>query len=208
MIKINNLSFAFGHDLILKDINATIENGDYLAIIGPNGTGKSTLIKCLLGIHAVAHNQIQIDNQCISCFNDYHQIGYVEQVKSKQIELPITPYEIFLLITKDKKKINSISSKLRLEPIMKKNINTLSGGQRQRVAIAKALLMNIKYLILDEPTTGLDHESRVELQKLLQNLNDEGLTIIVVSHYLEDVKTSANSVLDLANSTYERLENA
>lgn len=208
MITLNNLNFGFGHENILNDISFTINDGDFLLVVGPNGTGKSTLIKCLLGINKVKHNQIQIDDQCISCFNDYHQIGYVPQIKTKPSELPITPNEIFKLITKDKDKISKLTKLLNIESIVNKNINNLSGGQKQRVNIAKAMLLDIKYLILDEPSTGLDLQSRNELQSTLTTLRDTGVTIIIVSHHEDEVSDLITCKFDIANNHFERMTNA
>lgn len=206
MISINNLSFGFGDDLILNDLSFQINDGDFFVVVGPNGTGKSTLIKCLVGIHNVKHNQIQIDNQCISCYQDYDQIGYVPQVKSKPSELPITAKEIFKLITNDNNRITEVSELLNISNILNHNINDLSGGQKQRINIAKSLLLNIKYLILDEPTTGLDPKSRDELQEILTKLHNQGVTIIVVSHYYDEVKAMMTCKLDMETGQFERME--
>lgn len=206
MIALNNLKFGFGDELILDNLSLTINDGDFFVVVGPNGTGKSTLIKCLVGINKVGHNQIQIDNECISCYDDYDQIGYVPQVKTKPSELPITASEIFRLITNDKEKISEVSKLLNITNILDTNINDLSGGQKQRINIAKSLLLNIKYLILDEPTTGLDPKSRIELQDILMTLHDNGVTIIVVSHYYEEVKSMMTCKLDMETGVFERIE--
>ncbi len=206
MIKLNELSFSFGNQKVIDNLSLTINDGDFFVVVGPNGTGKSTLIKCLVGIFKVKHNQIQIDDECISCFADYDQIGYVPQVKSKPSELPITANEIFKLITKDNNKISEVSKLLNIETILDANINDLSGGQKQRINIAKALLLNIKYLILDEPTTGLDPKSRAELQEILQTLNERGVTIIVVSHYEHEVESMMTCKLDMETGIFERIE--
>lgn len=198
MIKITNLNFGFNGNNVLNDINLTIDNGDYVAIIGPNGSGKSTLIKCLIGMNKVTHNSIQIDNQCISCFNQYQRIGYVAQVKNKETELPITPSEYLNLISKDQAKIAKLAEQLQLTPFFHNDINKLSGGQKQRVNIAKALLNDIQYLILDEPNTGLDEQSRIKLYQILKQLKKDNLTIIIVSHHLSDFEQDANKVYDLS----------
>lgn len=205
MITLNSLTFGFNNQNIINDLSLTIKDGDFLVVVGPNGTGKSTLIKCLVGIHKVGHNQIQIDNECISCYDDYDQIGYVPQVKSKPSELPITANEIFALITKDKSRIKEVTNLLNINQILNTNINDLSGGQKQRINIAKSLLLNIKYLILDEPTTGLDPKSRDELQEILQTLKNKGVTIIVVSHHYDEVKELVSCKLDMETGDFERI---
>lgn len=204
MISVNNLTFGFGAEKILDNLSFTINDGDFLVVVGANGTGKSTLVKCLVGIHNVGHNQIQIDNQCISCYDDYDQIGYVPQVKTKPSELPITAREMLKLITKDDNKIDEVAQTLNISSIIDSNINDLSGGQKQRINIAKALLLNIRYLILDEPTTGLDPKAREQLQLSLAKLNQSGVTIIVVSHHYDEVEEMMTCKLDLESGQFER----
>lgn len=206
MITLNNLSFSFGLEQIINNLSLTINDGDFFVVVGPNGVGKSTLIKCLVGINKVGHDQILIDNQCITCFDDYNQIGYVPQVKTKPSELPITANEIFTLITTDKNKISEVSQLLNITKLLDMNINDLSGGQKQRINIAKSLLLDIKYLILDEPTTGLDPQSRSELQTLLSTLHATGVTIIVVSHYYDEVKSMMTCMLDMETGIFQRVE--
>lgn len=204
MITLNNLSFGYEGSKIIDNLSLTINDGDFFVIVGPNGVGKSTLIKCLVGINKVTHNQIQIDNQCISCYDDYHQIGYVAQIKNKASELPISAREIFKLITSDATKISEVAEILNISKILDLNINDLSGGQRQRVNIAKSLLLDIRYLILDEPTSGLDPKSRDELKLILQKLHDRGVTIIVVSHYFDEVESLMTCKLDMETMEFER----
>ncbi len=205
MITLNNLNFGFGDEKIINNLSLTINDGDFFVVVGPNGTGKSTLIKCLVGIHKVGHNQIQIDNECISCYDDYDQIGYVPQVKSKPSELPITAKEIFSLITHDQDKIEEVATLLNISSILDTNINELSGGQKQRINIAKSMLLDIKYLILDEPTTGLDPKSRTELHDILTTLSARGVTIIVVSHYYDEVEAMMTCKLDMETGVFERM---
>ncbi|MFV0254956.1 MAG: metal ABC transporter ATP-binding protein [Erysipelotrichaceae bacterium] len=200
MIEINNLSFGFSQEMILNNLNLTINNGDYLAIIGPNGIGKSTLIKCLVGAYKVKHNMLKINGNCINCFNEWSKIGYVPQIKNQTTELPITAYELFKLIQKDQQKIKKLSKQFKLQNFLHKNINDLSGGQLQRINICKALLHDIDYLILDEPNSGLDDKSRVDLATTLKELNTNGLTIIVVSHHLKEIEKDVNKSLNLENN--------
>lgn len=205
MITINNLNFSYENEKIITDLSFEIQAGDYLGIIGPNGVGKSTLVKCLIGINKVGHDQIQIDGKCISCFKDYQKIGYVPQIRNHIVELPITPLEIFHLISNDHEKLQSIIQLLHLENVLKIPLKNLSGGQIQRVNIAKALLNDVSYLILDEPTAGLDVTSRQRLVSTLEQINNFGVSIIVISHYLEDIQNSANAILELQTNKYTRI---
>ena len=206
MIKVSGLTFKYKQEQILNNLNLEINDGDFLAIVGPNGSGKSTFLRCLMGINKVEHDQINIDGACISCYKDFKSIGYVPQVKIKATELAISGREYFNLITSDKNKINDIIIKLKIENIIDKNINNLSGGQLQRINIAKAMLNDIKYLVLDEPNTGLDAKSRKELFEFLSELNKFGLTIIIVSHHLDEIKMYTNKIFDLQKNEVIEVE--
>ncbi len=200
MIKINNLSFSYENEKTLENINITIDEGDYLAIVGGNGTGKSTLIKCLIGINQVKSGMIKIDNTDITKYKNFRNIGYVQQIRAKQLDIPITSREYLRLVSKDNNKIQSLVELLNLEQIIDENINNLSGGQKQRVNIAKSLLHDIKYLILDEPNTGLDFAARKSFYELVANLNQEHkITIIIVSHHIDEISCKINKIYDLEN---------
>ncbi len=202
MIEINNLNYSYENEKTLENINIKINDGDYLAIVGGNGTGKSTLIKCLIGLNQVKHNMIKIDGVCINKYKNYKQIGYVKQVQTRQLDIPITSREYLSLISKDKNKINEMVSLLNLEEFIDENINNLSGGQKQRVNIAKSLLHDIKYLILDEPNTGLDFEARQNFYQLVAKLNQElKITVIIVSHHLDEISCRINKVYDMESKT-------
>lgn len=203
MIEINNLSYKG----ILNQISFTIEDGDYLAIIGENGSGKTTLINCIIGINEVAHNSILIDGKCISCYRKFSQIGFVSQINKTIYELPISVSEIFYLVSDDRDKINSLMRLFSISDLKDMNINKLSGGQRQKVNIVKALLNDIDYLILDEPETGLDSKSRKDLQSVLKMLNGNGITIIVISHYLNEDMDSLKAVYNLDEKEFKRIAN-
>jgi zinc transport system ATP-binding protein len=203
MIKIDNLSFGFNETLVIENMNLEINDGDFIAIIGENGSGKSTFIKCLLGINRVVHNAVNIDGVCINSFKDFKTIGYVPQFRVKETEIPITVVEYLKLISNDKVKINQVINDFKLNDIKNNNINRLSGGQRQRVFLARALLHDVKYLILDEPTAGLDFESRKQLYDLIGNLNKDGMTIIIVSHHLNEISCNINKIYNMDEKTLE-----
>lgn len=198
MIKINNLSFGYENEKTLENINITINDGDYLAIVGGNGTGKSTLIKCLIGLNQVKKGMITIDDTDITKYKTFREIGYVQQIRAKQLDIPITSREYLRLVSKDNHKIQSLVELLNLEQFIDEDINNLSGGQKQRVNIAKSLLHDIKYLILDEPNTGLDFDARRSFYELVANLNTKHkITIIIVSHHIDEISCKINKIYDL-----------
>ncbi len=201
MIKINNLSFKYDNVNIIENINLTINDGEFLAIVGGNGTGKSTLIKCLIGINKVESNQIIIDGTDINEYQEFKKIGYVKQVANKISDIPITGREYLELITRDKNKLQEVIKMLDLTDFIDININNLSGGQKQRINIAKSLLHDIKYLILDEPNTGLDFNARKKFYELIAKLNvEQNITIIIVSHHIDEISCRINRIYDLENN--------
>ncbi len=202
MIVIENLNYKD----ILTNINLKINDGDYVAIVGENGSGKSTLIKCIIGINTIGHNLIKIDGKCISCFKEFSQIGYVPQVSKVRYELPISVNEMLMISCGNKEKIKKLLADFHILHLKDMNVNRLSGGQRQKVNIIKAILNDINYLILDEPESGLDRKSREELQKMLYLLNQKGLTIIVVSHYLTSDNKDIKKIYDLDCAREEEVD--
>lgn len=197
MIKIENVNCEYNKEYIFKNINLEIQNGDYVVIIGENGSGKTTLIKMLLGIQKCYEGNIEYDNINIKNFHNWTEIGYVPQSFTISHDIPITVEEYLNMYSNDKKKIEKNIQNFKLTKIKKKLINKLSGGQLQRVNIVKSLLSNIKYLIMDEPTTGLDIESREELYSTLHKLNQKGLTIIVISHNVLEFKDKIHKIFNI-----------
>lgn len=204
LLEIKNLSFKYGNNYILKDVNFNVYRGDYIALIGSNGAGKSTFVKLIL-------NQLQPNKGEVDFFQNmkYSEIGYVPQLDtSKNLEFPITVFELLslALFSKDKRgfnrlsnddknKINEALNLVKMTDYHKNLYSELSGGQRQRVLIAKTLVSTPKFLILDEPMTGIDKESKEALFKLLNHINkDHGVTILMITHDLEEVRKNVNKI--------------
>ncbi|WMJ86494.1 metal ABC transporter ATP-binding protein [Anaerocolumna sp. MB42-C2] len=201
-IEMKNLSFGYEDGLILKDINLKIEKGDYLGIIGSNGTGKSTLIKLMLGL-------LQTKNGTIN--KSAKNIGYVPQVGlSVKGDFPATVMEVVMLnlyssvgiFKRPKKKHYDMADKalglVGMSEYKDRLISKLSGGQQQRVLIAKALVNNPELLILDEPIAGIDSENEKNIYQLLSQLNkDNGITIVMVTHSIQGVKNNMNKIYEI-----------
>lgn len=189
-IRIDKLSFSYTQRLVLNNISFTIESGDFLTLMGKNGTGKSTLIKCLLKIEKVPNNSIFLDGVDINDIKKFKNVGYVPQKLDFNYEFPITVSEILSSAYPKRKDAfyTSIINQLDLNHFYRENINTLSGGQLQRVFIARALLNNPKLLILDEPTVGIDIDNIQALYNILKYLKDQGVTIILSTHDIEFTK--------------------
>lgn len=206
MIRIKNLSFGYSKELIIEDMSVVIDRGEYVLIKGNNGSGKSTLINCLLGYNKVVSGMITIGGVDINDFKSFKKIGYVRQTHTSKIDVPITAMEYYNLICKDKGKIDEVIEMLDIKSFVNIDVNTLSGGQRQRINIGKSLLHEVEYLILDEPVTGLDFDSRKGLYDLLRRLNDKAITIIIVSHHLEEITCKIDKIYDMDNHILEECD--
>ncbi|MDP2425900.1 MAG: ATP-binding cassette domain-containing protein [bacterium] len=185
-IDLVNLSFAYGHRIVIRNMSFSLNNGDFLVIQGKNGSGKSTLIKCLLGMNPVKSGMIFYNHEDIVGFKKWPTIGYVAQrFEDFNYEFPITVNEI-LSVSQVKRKDSSEKLKLLdrmgILPLLNENINNLSGGQLQRVFIVRAMLNNPELLILDEPTASIDQENVTYFYKAVNELHAAGVNIILISH--------------------------
>ena len=181
------------------------------AIIGANGSGKSTLLKLILKELNPSDGEIFISSTNIKNFKEWDTIGYVPQINAGNIPgFPITALEIVTLNLYNKMGFFKFSRKSHIElakralsqvnmlDFANTPINKMSGGQQQRIMIAKSLINNPKILIFDEPTTGIDKESKDQLFKILTHLNRiHGITILLVTHELEIMKDNLTKVVEI-----------
>lgn len=206
IIDIKDLYFGYTKELVVKDINLDVEKGQVVAIQGENGSGKSTLLKLILGQLTPDKGKILIDGKNIKEIEDLRHIGYVPQVQNfNDIGFPITTREIVVLNLyqdfgfikiprkKHKEKAEEILKSLGLEKYINTPYNQLSGGFKQRTMIARALINNPDLLILDEPTAGVDIESKESFLKLINQTNKErNITILIVTHEMDLIEKNLN----------------
>jgi len=184
-IRVNNLNFSYGQKKIIHNLSFGVPSGAFLSIVGKNGTGKSTLIKCILKTLKIPNNVIYLDDIDINNIKNFCNIGYVPQKMDFNYEFPITVKEVLLSSYNGKaydKLFKDTINLLDLNKLYNENINNLSGGQLQRIFIARALLTEPKFLILDEPTIGVDAENLNNLHLILQRLKEQLVTIILITH--------------------------
>lgn len=201
------LVVGYGDKIVCKDINFAVEKGQYLCIIGENGSGKSTLIKSILGIEKTLSGKIVFDKNFKK-----NRVGYLPQQSDIQKDFPATVMEIVLsgfvssmglrpyYKKSEKEKAKEVMEYLGIEEFAKKGFRELSGGQQQRVLLARALCATDEILFLDEPTNALDSRSISKFYKLLQDLNEKGMTIVMVSHNIDKVLEYASDIVYLKNT--------
>jgi zinc transport system ATP-binding protein len=205
IIEIKNLSAAYDGKVVLHDVNLTVYERDFLGIIGPNGGGKTTLVKCILGLLKPATGEIG--------FAEGSTVGYLPQYSSIDRRFPISVEEVVQsglcskksltarFTTAHKEKVMEVIRRMGLEGMEKRSIDQLSGGQLQRALLGRAIVSDPSVVILDEPSTYIDKRFEAKLYSLLSEINRE-CAVILVSHdigtVLQQVKTIAcvNETLD------------
>lgn len=203
IVEVKNLSFAYSGENILQDVNLSIRPGDFIAMIGPNGGGKTTLLKLILGLLKPDKGTIQVMGHPTP--KALASIGYVPQNVHVNSGFPISVMDVVLmgrrnpkrrwarLSAEDDRAALSALEQMGMAPYARTKIGELSGGQRQRVFIARALVSDPRLLLLDEPTAGIDTKGQADFYSLLQELNRD-ITIMVVSHDLLVISRYIKSV--------------
>ena len=182
LVETKNLSKVYGDKVAVNDLNIQIERGSFTAILGPNGAGKSTTIQMLIGLLQPTSGQI--------CYAEKPRLGVVFQ--NSVLDARLTVLENLTIRAKQYKeipagRIERLVSQLGLSAFAKQPYGTLSGGQKRRVDIARALLNSPDLLFLDEPTTGLDIQTRESIWSLLKQIQkEEQMTIVLTTHYLNE----------------------
>ncbi|MBI9066960.1 MAG: metal ABC transporter ATP-binding protein [Salinivirgaceae bacterium] len=198
LIDIKNLNTGYGSQKALDNVNITVESNDFIGVIGPNGGGKTTLIKAILGLIPVWSGEIVSNLEAA-------KIGYLPQFNPIDKEFPITVKEVILsglagkkgLFNRysilDKKRANELMEQAGIAKLKHKNIGHLSGGQMQRSLLCRALINQPELLILDEPSTFVDNQFEMELFEWLKELNKE-IAIIMVSHDLGTISSHVKTI--------------
>ena len=209
MIDAKNINVKFGKRQILKDLNLKVKKGEYISIIGKSGAGKSTLLNVISTLEKEYSGNVFYQNKDIRDYNDFEisnlrnkKIGFIFQnfnlledfTVIENIMLPgrLTKIDEMEL----KKKALELINKFELDLTINQYPNELSGGEKQRVAIARALINKPKIIFADEPTGNLDSRMSIEISNILSKLNQEGQTIVMVTHN-EELAKSSNKIFEL-----------
>lgn len=195
-VELRNAAFAYGHGPpVLREVDLRIQQGEFVAIAGPNGGGKTTLIRLILGLERPESGEALLFGEAAGSFSRRHTLGYLAQRTRLGTEAPATVREVVSagrmatgglfgpLRARDRAIIDEAIARVGLTQRASSSIQTLSGGQQQRAFIAKALAAEPSLLVLDEPTSGVDVQAQEKLAELLARLHEElGTTIVYVSH--------------------------
>lgn len=201
MIEIKNLSFRFGTHRALNELSFTIPEGSITALVGPNGAGKTTLMRCMSALAHPTEGQVLIDG--IDSSEDPHAchrlLGFLADNFGLYEELTVEQSLAYFAAAHqmDQQRVEEVLEQVNLTDKKKEQIKSLSRGMRQRVGIAQAIIHLPKYLILDEPASGLDPEARIQLAELFKQLNKAGITLLVSSHILAELDQYANHLIVL-----------
>ncbi len=213
VIDLSTVSFGYTSASVVEDASLTINSGEYVAVVGPNGSGKSTLMKLMLGLLRPDEGDARLFGEPAHQFDDGQRVGYVSQHASAAKEMPITVREVVkmgrfphvgfgFLSADDWRIVDDALATVGMADFADRRITKLSGGQRQRAFIARALAGEADLLVLDEPTVGVDAESVEAFYALLESLNDDGITVLLIEHDLGAVTDHAARVVCLNREVY------
>lgn len=204
-------------DFILKDINFSLEEGDILSVLGPNGVGKTTLIKCLTGLLKWTRGETFLEGKNISSIKEneiWSKISYIPQ--KRNFSFPYTGLEMVLFGStsslnifekpKEKERIRAreVMNMIGIDHLSNKNANKMSGGELQMLLIARSLVKDPKIIILDEPESGLDYKNQLIILNLIKKLSERGVIIVMNTHYPEHALKISNKCLLLKyDNTYK-----
>lgn len=192
LVTFDHATLGYGRHVVLRDLSFTIDEGDFLGLVGPNGSGKTTVLRAVLGTHAPLSGTVSLAPGL--------RFGYVPQRDMVDYDYPLTAVDVVLMgrydriglgrrpSAKDRAKAMEALEQVGIPGLAGKHLRNLSGGQRQRTLIARALVGEPNVLVLDEPTSGMDLVSTTQILGLVRDLHERsGITVLMVSHALNEV---------------------
>ena len=209
LIKACNLTLGYEGKRVVDNLNFTVNSGDYLCVVGENGSGKTTLMKTVLHLNPPISGKIEMGEGLKPS-----EIGYLPQQTEVQRYFPASVWEIVLsgnlghsglmpFYTKEQReKARKNLEKMGIADLSKRCYRELSGGQQQRVLLARALCATTKMLLLDEPVSGLDPNVTAEMYGTIEALNNEGITVIMISHDMDAALKYATHILQIGKDVF------
>ena len=214
IVELDGVTFSYGDTVAVSDVSLTVEEGEFLGLVGPNGSGKTTLLHLMLGLHDPDEGSVELFGRPVEEFDDGGRIGYVSQkATSRGGAMPVTVRECVTmgrfahagrgrLSETDRAAVADAIETVGIGDLADRLVSELSGGQKQRAYIARALASDADLLALDEPTVGVDAESRDAFYALLDELNGDGITVILIEHDIGVVTDRANRIACINTELY------
>ena len=214
VVDVEDVTFSYGDTVAVEDISLSVEAGDFLGMIGPNGSGKTTLLHLMIGLAEPDSGSISLFGEPAAEFEEGERLGYVAQRSTDRGgAMPVTIREVVLmgrfahvghsrLSDEDHDIVDDALRTVGIPDLAHRPISAVSGGQRQRAFIARALASESDLLALDEPTVGVDADSRTEFYDLLDELNEQGITIILIEHDVDVLTKHVNKVACINRELY------
>lgn len=214
VIDVEEVSFGYTDVPVVENVTLAVEAGEFLGLVGPNGSGKSTLLALMLGLRRPDEGTVTLFGEPAHEFSAGERIGYVAQdATDVKADMPITVREVVAmgryprtgfgtLSNDDRDIVDSALQRTGITDFAGRRLVQLSGGQRQRVFIARALAAEADLLVLDEPTVGVDADSRERFYDLLHELNEQGMTIVLIEHDIGVVTEHASQIVCMNREVY------
>ena len=207
LVTFDHATLGYGRKIVLRDLSFTIDEGDFLGLVGPNGSGKTTVLRALLGTHPPLSGSVQRA--------DGLRFGYVPQRDQVDYDYPLTAVDVVLMgrydriglgrrpSADDRARAMTALEQVGIPELAGQHLRDLSGGQRQRTLIARALVGEPNVLVLDEPTNGMDLVSTTQILGLVRDLHERsGLTVLMVSHALNEVANYVERIALVVSSGF------
>jgi len=211
-LEVDDVTFGYSDRPAVESVSFSVAEGEFFGLVGPNGSGKTTLLKLLLGILRPDSGRIAVFGESTDEFNAGERIGYVPQQSTRRGRtMPLTVREVVAMGRyphrpfgrfgdDDTAAIDEALRRVDIDSLADRRLSRLSGGQQQRVLLARAVAAEADLLVLDEPTVGVDREARESFFALLDRLNSQGLTTVLVDHDLQTVVEHADRIACLNRS--------
>ncbi|WP_458206826.1 metal ABC transporter ATP-binding protein [Haladaptatus sp. NG-SE-30] len=213
VVEVDSVTFGYGDQPVLSDVSLAVKDGEFIGLVGPNGSGKSTLLELVLGLRDPDEGTVRLFGEPPRKGRKGGRVGYVAQNVAAVSGMPVTVEEVVsagrsshlgfgFVGEQDRDAIEHAMETVGIANLANRRVARLSGGQQQRVFIARALAADAEILVLDEPTVGVDAESREAFYRLLHDLNRNGLAVVLVEHDIGVVTEHADRIACLNRKLY------